>query len=154
MALDLPTCLSAELTAQQILDHVTLFLIKQGRVSVVDRGTDAERPALRGPRGTMCAMGCLIPDSFYHPSMEGVVGQTIREGENYFGKSTPQYEYFQMLRNHKALLQSLQDVHDDNVNFSGERFVHRVLDDSREVAKKYRLDFSRSAFKEALNVTA
>jgi hypothetical protein len=154
MALDLPTQLSSDLTSQQILDHVTLFLIKQGRASVVDKGTDAETPALRGPDGTMCAMGCLIPDGLYHPGMEGVVSHTLRKGEAKFGKSTPQYAYFQMLRNHKALLQDLQNVHDDNVSFSGPQFVGRVLDDSREVAKKYRLEFSRTAFTEARDGTA
>ena len=57
-----------ETTDQEIFDHVAKHLLKQGRQS---RDPDTDECRYRGPDGTMCAVGCLIPDGEYTPALEG-----------------------------------------------------------------------------------
>jgi len=58
------------LTKQQVFDKVVRHLLKQGVVSRRD-GSSIAPCAYRGDGGTMCAVGCLIPDEAYDPSLEG-----------------------------------------------------------------------------------
>ena len=50
---------------QETFDTVVAHLRKQGRKSQEDR-----QCLYRGPDGTKCAVGCLIPDSEYSPKLE------------------------------------------------------------------------------------
>lgn len=64
-----------EPTSQQIFDKVALHLLKQGcrSESTTERSTTNPQASLcmyRGPNGTMCAVGCLIPDDRYSPNLE------------------------------------------------------------------------------------
>lgn len=57
------------MTAQEVFDKVATHLLKQGVCSADD---DNDRECLyRGPNGTMCAAGALIPDDKYDPILEG-----------------------------------------------------------------------------------
>ena len=53
---------------QQIFNKVATHLLKQNKRSI-DKGTDV--CLYRGPNGTKCAVGVLIPDSLYLKTMEG-----------------------------------------------------------------------------------
>jgi hypothetical protein len=55
------------LTEQQIFNRVWTHLNKQGDVSYGVGGC-----RYRGPGGTSCAVGCLIPDDLYEDWMEGL----------------------------------------------------------------------------------
>jgi len=55
------------MTNQRLFDRVSKHLLKQGEKSVGPDGICR----YRGPRGLKCAIGCLIPNSRYHPDLEG-----------------------------------------------------------------------------------
>lgn len=67
-----------EMTAQQVYDTVCAHLAAQARRSLVERmglgpwgDTGSDTTCMyRSPDGLRCAIGCLIPDSEYHPEME------------------------------------------------------------------------------------
>lgn len=61
-------------TAQQIFDTVLNHLRAQGIASRDDNGSCA----YRGKNGASCAIGCLIPGSFYHKSIEGFTVNNVR----------------------------------------------------------------------------
>lgn len=52
-------------TNEKIRDHLTQ---QKARAMGGSQGTSCR---YRGDNGTMCAVGCLIPDELYHPHMEG-----------------------------------------------------------------------------------
>ncbi len=54
---------------QEIFDKVATHLITQNAKAVSE--DDSESCLYRSPGGLTCAMGHLIPDDLYHPSMEG-----------------------------------------------------------------------------------
>jgi len=55
------------MTNQEVFDKVATHLLTQGKQSVNAGGTCL----YRGPGGTSCAVGCLIPDKVYREEMEG-----------------------------------------------------------------------------------
>ena len=55
------------MTLQEIFDKVTTHLLTQGKKSKVE---DSKVCLYRGSNGTMCAVGCLIKDEFYHEGLE------------------------------------------------------------------------------------
>ena len=58
------------LNKQQVFDKVAAHLLAQGITS--SKGHEVGGTCLyRGPNGTKCAVGCLIPDDLYSPNMEG-----------------------------------------------------------------------------------
>lgn len=65
--MNLITHLTPQTTSQELFDYVTSFLLKQGEQSRGPGGACA----YRGRDGLMCAVGCVVPDEFYSPSMEG-----------------------------------------------------------------------------------
>lgn len=85
---------------QEIFDTVVNHLRKQNRPSFEDR----EGCMYRGPGGTMCAVGCLIPDSAYDSDMEheGVHAHIVSRLLRGLGYTEPQLE----------LLYHLQGAHD------------------------------------------
>ena len=56
------------MTQQEIFDTVLEHLRKQGKASLSTEGDCT----YRGPDGTSCAVGCLIPDELYDPLIENV----------------------------------------------------------------------------------
>ncbi|MGQ7794513.1 hypothetical protein ACUN0C_19080 [Faunimonas sp. B44] len=52
---------------QEAFDFVVRHLFKQGERAVAEGGGCL----YRGPDGTKCAVGCLIPDELYTPRLEG-----------------------------------------------------------------------------------
>lgn len=56
-------------THQEIFDKVANHLLTQNEPSMFDDSTNS-LCAYRGSKGTMCAVGCLIPDSLYSPEFE------------------------------------------------------------------------------------
>ena len=92
------------MTAQEVFDKVYWHLLRQGRRSMLEH-EKGEICAYRGEGGTKCAVGCLIPDDAYSPSMEGLgVHQLRRSGDNN-PLTAIGLEHFYLLR-------SLQSVHD------------------------------------------
>ena len=62
------------MTPQEIFDTVARHLFTQGERSIAastDYYEDDVNCMYRSPSGMTCAVGCLIPDAAYLPSMEG-----------------------------------------------------------------------------------
>lgn len=85
-----------EASAQEVFDFVATSLMKQGRHS---RTCEDGVCLYRGPEGTKCAAGFLIPDDLYSHTME-------RRG---WGKLA---EAWGFSKKHKELIQRLQTLHD------------------------------------------
>ena len=60
---------------QEVYDFIVAHLMKQGKRSVNETGTCV----YRGPKGLMCAVGCLIPDEDYRIDFEGAISRTVIE---------------------------------------------------------------------------
>jgi len=84
------------MNAQEIFDTVVTHLYTQGKQA--DNGEGG--CMYRTDEGLKCAVGCLIPDDQYHPSMEGTPVDLL-------GALLPAY-----LCSHVNLLDALQTVHD------------------------------------------
>ncbi|OZI20087.1 hypothetical protein CAL26_21265 [Bordetella genomosp. 9] len=94
----------ATMTAQQVFDRVAVHLLKQGKPATLGAGTCV----YRGPGGTACAVGVLIPESEYADCLEGgAVGYLIGMCHD---RDRPELGHF--LRKHQGVLRDLQQVHD------------------------------------------
>lgn len=70
---------------QIVFNKVRSHLLAQGKRAEKDGGC-----RYRGPNGTKCAVGCLIPDHLYRSALEGAVpGGSLLRGElgTYFLKT-------------------------------------------------------------------
>ena len=107
---------------QEVFNTVKEHLLRQGTRSIWHYSSST--CLYRGPEGRKCAIGCLIPDEYYQPSMEGIAIDSFR-GEfdyvlSYLGVNCDDDIEF---------LQDLQNVHDsyhpDDWATALERFVLR-----------------------------
>lgn len=98
------------MTDQEIFDKVVAHLRKQGHKSMsekLDAFTQIPICAYRAANGDMCAVGCLIENSEYKESFEGVNAMMILDGG--YGADISLVE---RLYPHRRLLNDLQIVHD------------------------------------------
>ena len=88
------------MTLQEIFDKVNFHLRSQNAKSLDEFG----KCAYRGQDGRSCAVGCLIPDELYKPSMEYMVSDQIDGLSSIVGtQDYPEKLY---------LLRGLQLIHD------------------------------------------
>jgi hypothetical protein len=97
------------MTPQEIFDTVARHLFTQGERAGIRRDDDDEYDdsfscRYRGPCGTVCAVGKLIPDAVYDPEMEGAGVSLLLDN---YGPSLPRW-----MQDNYALLDRLQMVHD------------------------------------------
>lgn len=59
------------MTRQEIFDRVVRHLLSQKQKAAIDDVYGNTRCRYRTPDGLRCAVGCLIPDDAYDPSIEG-----------------------------------------------------------------------------------
>lgn len=93
------------MTKQEIFDKVACHLLRQNKRSVlIHLGGISEICAYRSREGLSCAIGCLIPDESYHPSMEGknvyLISKTFKEAPPAFDRVNLDF------------LSVMQEVHD------------------------------------------
>lgn len=99
------------MTNQEIFDKVAKHLLTQRvqsmSISAIDNFTSI--CAYRGAEGTSCAVGCLIPDDKYDPSLEGLNIHSIAHSmmASILEVSVEEYR-----NNTKDLLSALQGIHD------------------------------------------
>lgn len=98
---------------QEIFDKVTKHLYDQN-CQAIDAGRTCR---YRGDDGTMCAVGCLIKDEYYDPSLEG----TMYAAEEFSGvKPAVNASVGRELTNDEVdLLDHLQQVHDNYSELKG-----------------------------------
>lgn len=113
---------------KQITDHLAKQRAKSSELS--DEG--ATFCAYRGKEGTMCAVGCLIPDELYSPDLERKGIDTIMWGDEVLRA------HFNSLLGAEAgsILRAAQSYHDDGAyrsdiftfeNKSDEEFADRIF---------------------------
>jgi len=83
---------------QEVYDKVKAHLFSQNRKSLDANG----KCAYRGENGAMCAVGVLIPDAMYLPSMEGAACTSGRV-----------VEVLDVLGIDHAIARDLQKLHDN-----------------------------------------
>lgn len=81
---------------QEVFDKVVTHLRTQNRPSFEDH----EGCMYRGPGGTMCAVGCLIPDNVYDAAMEreGVQAKVVSQVLKTLGFTGPQINLLGVLQ--------------------------------------------------------
>lgn len=87
-------------TNQETFDTVARHLLTQAEKAI--RTGTLDECAYRGDRGLRCAVGCLLPDDLYDPSMEG---QSCFKGSDVGA-------IMQRLGYDPGLLELLQAIHD------------------------------------------
>lgn len=121
------------MNAQEIFDTVAAHLIKQGRPSKV-RKDYTDMCLYRGPRGTSCAVGCLMTEDEYDPEMEHNSVTHLDEFEK--GRAFLK----RMGEENKGLLRDLQEVHDyQMINDRGRFYLRDLKADLRRVAHNHEL---------------
>lgn len=94
-------------TKQELFDIIVAHLRKQGRKSIANNAKTIETTCLyRGPDGTKCAIGCLIPDELYKPIME-------TKSMAYIVCYIENAELANELATHQCILSPLQKIHDN-----------------------------------------
>lgn len=95
---------------QEIYNTVRDHLLNQNKQSIIDGVCQ-----YRGPKHTMCAVGCLIPDELYDPRMEGASLLHPKDGHvdtTNINLIWPALRQAGITARHAQLLKRLQDVHD------------------------------------------
>lgn len=122
------------MTKQETFDRVAAHLLTQNRQAQAVYGDPKWAPyvelacAYRGDGGTMCAVGCLIPDDRYRPELEGgivvpllgVAGTPLYEPSD---KDMVITRLVEELGHNLYLCAALQNVHD---NYPPEEWRHRL----------------------------
>lgn len=88
------------MTNQQAFNKAARHLLKQGVKSISPDKSDCR---YRGPRGTSCAIGCLVPRTTWRPHHEGMNVATLR-GDGFLPRALRDLDI--------DLLAELQVVHD------------------------------------------
>jgi hypothetical protein len=106
---------------QEIFDKVATHLITQGVQAkiITDHGTGHTSCVYRGPNGTMCAAGCLIPDDEYKPEFEGLPWLKLQD-------KIPSLA--SLPGSHHELISSLQGVHDCEYNWESIERLKNLLE--------------------------
>ena len=93
-------------SAQEIFDKVVIALRKQGKKSMDNTMQDGNICRYRDYRGNKCAIGHLLSDEEYRPSMEG---NSVRSLISFRLVSDATIEW---MKPHLDLLIALQAIHD------------------------------------------
>ena len=87
---------------QEIFTEIVTHLLKQNAKAM----DEEEHCMYRGSNGTMCAVGCLIPDELYNEKMEGDrIGEVLAENPKL-------QNFFDLDEEGEQLLRHCQSVHD------------------------------------------
>jgi len=147
-------------TVQEVFDFVVQALIAQGRGSAV-KDADGVRCKYRGPEGTMCAVGHLLPDELYYRDLEGrsapallddashIVAREHRELANQFERRVAvlnKQSHGASNSSFHSFAKELQVAHDYAARFEMESgtndvFVPKFLEYASTVADKYNLEW-------------
>lgn len=86
----------------EIIAYVGVNLLKQGKRSAIERADSYDKCMYRGPNGTKCAVGMLIPDELYDKEIESMEARSL-----------PRILKVKMRSNKIDLLEDLQSIHDE-----------------------------------------
>lgn len=117
---------------QEVFNTVAKHLFAQGKRSMKSDSVGLEYCVYRAPDGCMCAVGAILPDELYNPTMDEGYGlsrlmESFHEVRDFFGFEN------------KSFLTALQVAHDDPMHWKSTGIMKEVL---RDVALNYSLDYS------------
>lgn len=115
--------------AQEIFDTVAKHLFAQGTRAMADPDCHSGQCLYRGPNGSKCAVGVLIPDKLYHKGMEMRTINGLLDDEEVV---LPAW-----MAENRELLWALQCVHDQHEAWGSSMAMRRKL---RAVAEAHGLD--------------
>ena len=119
-------------SAQEVFDLVTNHLFTQGRPARIDDG----RCRYRMAGGHRCAIGALIPDGMYKEEFEG--DGAYRLIDNLYNLEIADW------REHKKLLDQLQNIHDECSQTTVGAFNLIALEERlRAAAEHFSLEYRR-----------
>jgi hypothetical protein len=118
---------------QEIFDKVVEHLAKQGRHSL---SRNKLHCLYRGPDGLMCAVGCLIPDEMYDPTIESQTISDIILAPSSLRTHLPSY-----FNGNIILLGDLQIAHDRSKDL--ESLLTLLID----ISIRHKLNFDPSIIK-------
>lgn len=129
------------MTQQEIFDTVLAHLRKQGKASSAGGAC-----MYRGPGGTACAVGCLIPDELYDSLIENVGSNQIMEGRLPYGRESDGPKLLPIMARiakhlgveNGPLLSALQTAHDAYLADEGLPAWERRM---RSIALDFRLEY-------------
>ena len=115
------------MNTQQAFDIMVQHLRQQGRPSRYD----ATGCRYRGPDGTKCAVGALIPDSLYRSGMEGLtIKSLVIEDRDVYGELCNLLDSIDL-----QLLEEMQTIHDHHTPANWERSF-------KECAEEFGLNYT------------
>lgn len=120
-------------TEQEVFDFVATHLFTQGVQAIGHNGPAGSAPIClyRGPNGTKCAVGAMITDEEYDPSMEGFSARDLVH--------LKVVKVNDDIKANVELLEGLQTVHDAPKNWDDEDQMKMSL---RYVAQEHDLKTS------------
>lgn len=130
------------MNAQEIFDTVIHHLLRQGVPSRRDSAC-----LYRGPNGTSCAVGCLIPDEMYNADMDRA---DMSNGLTSIRSILPKYTFPEYFHAEVFLLGALQRFHDSYD--PGEEIVFNNIFKARleSIAMEFGLAFDETKFEGVL----
>ena len=127
-------------TLQETFDHVVRHLAKQGGPALNRDGACM----YRGPNGTKCAIGCVIPEHLYTPDIEHQRVHNILRGD--CGKPELRAAILRHGEEMPNLLDALQQAHDNapclgrKWNLEENEWSNSIAQRLREVADQFELN--------------
>ena len=109
--------LCEEYELQEVFDKVATHLLKQGSRSYRKGGC-----AYRGKEGKMCAVGCLIADEHYRPSLEG------RNLQSKAVQAALKDSGINVTQDMQLMLEDLQSCHDSTPPTRWPQALRRIAD--------------------------
>lgn len=100
----------------EIFNYIVEHLRRQGKESKSTDHSGDQLCAYRGDGGTMCAVGCLIPDDEYRESYEGHGIHVL------LSDYIPHNSLYERLLPHEDMLGCLQHFHDDKLSYEDGAF--------------------------------
>ena len=123
---------------QQIFNRVADHLFTQGKPSM-----NGMMCQYRGPKGTMCAIGCLIPDNKYNKNFDNMDVFSDTSVKTMRSKYKRIFNSFISSKISDEFLERLQYLHDNcQTTIKGafnKKYLKKELSD---IAKEYELTFS------------
>jgi hypothetical protein len=106
---------------QALFDYIGTFLLAQGRRSVSSDVSSYGSCFYRHPDGLKCAVGCVIPDEFYKPNMEGNSIRLLIE------KFSSDHLFPTYIKKYQDFLFDAQIIHDDIIWNSKKDFCNEWI---------------------------
>lgn len=122
-----------KLTLQECFDKVWDWFVVHGKPASLKEGTI--ECLYRGPNGTKCAAGVLMPDDIYDPRCEDTTINCEKNGNTgWRWDSIPELEAWR-LSLPLVHVQKLQWIHDSASSLEGTSFTNRITKKLRAFAK-------------------